>query len=295
MSALNELVDALSLPSSAQALRALDEERLLTRIIPELEEGRGFTQPERHHYDVLDHNLAAVAAADAILGDGDDARDFREAIGWVDPDESVGREIEGLSLGVLVRLGCLLHDVAKPATAVRDDGRLRFPRHGPRGAELMLERLPRVGFGPESTAFVASMIRYHLRPRELVKTWPATDRAVRKFVGDLDEHVLPLLVVNLADGMATRGPGYTRENYRRHCGFINYVLARAWAVSTDEASAPLINGDDLIADLELESGTLLGRVLTSVRRSQLSGAISNRDEALTLARSVLAEFRAEAQ
>ncbi len=293
MSALNELVEALLAPASADALRALDEEGRLTRFIPELEDGRGFVQPERHYYDVLDHNLAAVAAADAVLGSGDDAREIREALAWVDIDELLGRQIEGLPMPALIRLGCLVHDVAKPATAVRDEGRLRFPRHGPRGAELMAERLPWLGFGPETTRFVANMVRYHLRPRELVKSWPATDRAVRKFVADVDGHVLPLLLVNLADGMATRGPGYTREHYRRHCGFINYVLARAWAVSSDETPTPLINGDDLVADLELESGTLLGRVLTSVRRSQLAGTISNREEALGLARTVLARLQAE--
>jgi hypothetical protein len=37
----------------------------------------------------------------------------------------------------------------------------------------------------------------------------------------------------------------------------------------------------------------VGRVLTSVRRSQLEGAISNRDEALALARTVLAELGTE--
>src|SRR3970040_797263 len=127
MSTVNELVDALLAPASADVLRALDEEGTLTRFIPELEDGRGFVQPERHYYDVLDHNLAAVAAADAVLGRGGDAREIREALAWVDIDELLGRQIEGLPMPALIRLGCLVHDVAKPATAVRDEGRLRFP------------------------------------------------------------------------------------------------------------------------------------------------------------------------
>ena len=59
-------------PSAAAALRELDRQGWLTGAIPELEAGRGFVQPSLHSYDVLDHNLAAVAAADAILSDGDD-------------------------------------------------------------------------------------------------------------------------------------------------------------------------------------------------------------------------------
>jgi hypothetical protein len=118
-----------------------------------------------------------------------------------------------------------------------------------------------------------------------------TDKAVRKFVADVDGHVLPLMLVNISDGMAVRGPGYTREHFRRHCTFVNYVVARAVAAN-EEGEPPLLTGDDLIRDLSLESGRLLGAVLTSVRRAQLDGSISNRDEALALARSVLVNLRA---
>ena len=285
------LLDALHAAPGFAAIRKLDESGELTSLIPELEEGRLFTQPELHYYNVLDHNLAAVAALDAALGEDEDGRELRHALGWIDLDESLGRDIEGVPLVALIRLASALHDVAKPRTATFEDGRLRFPRHGPRGAEMMRERLPALGFGPAATDFVARMIRYHLRPGELIRNWPASDRAVRKFVADLDGHVLPLLLVNLADGMATRGPSYTRENYRRHLTFINYVTARAWAAS-EEGEPPLVTGDDLIAELDLAGGRLLGAVLTSVRRAQHEGAVSNRPEALALARSVLEALKA---
>lgn len=285
------LLDALLGSEAFPALRELDLAGELTALVPELEAGRGFTQPDLHFYDVLDHNMAAVAALDAALGEGEDNKELREALAWIDLDESLDRTIEGIPLVVLTRLAALLHDVAKPATAIFEDGRLRFPRHGPRGAELMRERLPALGFGPTATDFVARMIRYHLRPGELIKNWPVSDRAVRKFVADLDGHILPLMLVNLSDGMATKGPGYTRENYRRHVAFVNYVTARAWAAS-EEGEPPLLTGDDLIAELDLPGGRLLGAVLTSVRRAQLEGAVSTKPEALALARSVLETLKA---
>ncbi len=285
------LIEALLTADSVGAFRELDAAGQLTAAIPELEEGRGFKQPQLHYYDVLDHNLAALAAIDAALGEGEDNRELRETIGWVDLDASLNREVGGVPLLALVRLGALLHDVAKPHTAIFSEGRLRFPRHGPRGAELMRERLPTLGFSTEATDLVARLIRYHLRPRELIQNGAATDRAVRRFVADLDGHVLPLMLVNLADGMATRGPGYTRENYRRHCAFVNYVAARAWAVS-DVGEPPLVTGDDLIAELDLSGGRLLGAVLTSVRRAQLERTITTRHEALALARSVMETLKA---
>lgn len=289
--AISPILDALATPDPALALRDLDAAGNLAGIIPEIEEGRDFQQPELHCYTVLDHNLAAVAAFTTSTGAGLDGDELRASIGWLDLEESLAREIDGLPLRVLVGLACLLHDVAKPATAIIVEGRMRFPRHGPRGAEMMRARLPEVGLGEEATRLVASLIRYHLRPGELLRAWPATDRAVRKFVNDLEGHVLPLMLVNLADGMATRGPGYTRENYRRHCGFVNYVLARAVSVSED-GEPPLVTGDDLIEELRLESGRLLGAVLTSIRQAQMNGAVRERDDALAFARTVLESLKA---
>lgn len=284
------LTDALLAPSPSAALRALDAAGELAALIPELEAGRAFRQPELHFYDVLDHNLAAVAAVEAALGEGDDGRELRRSLSWIDLGGALDREMGGLPLLALLRLACLVHDVAKPATAIVEGGRLRFPRHGPRGAEMMAERLPALGFGPEATRFVAAMVRYHLRPGELVRNWPPSDHAVRRFVASLEGHVLPLMLVNLSDGMATRGPRYTREHFRRHLSFLNYVVARSWEVSEGGEPA-LLTGEEAMTELALESGRLLGAVLTSVRRAQLEGAVSNRGEALVLARAVLADLR----
>lgn len=288
----SELLAALTAEVPVAALRAMDATGELTAILPELEAGRGFIQPDKHCFTVLEHNLAAVEALDNATGDGPAGDELREVLSWIDFRESLERDIEGTPLMALLRLSALVHDVAKPATAAIVDGALRFPRHGPRGAEMLRGRLPLLGLGEESTNFVATMVRYHLRPGELVRQWPPTDRAVRKFVGDLDGHVLPLMLVNVADGWATRGAGYSRENYRRHLGFLNYIVARSWAV-LDEGEAPLITGEDLIEQLDLESGRLLGAVLTSVRRAQSAGAVSTREEAMTLAGTLLASMRAQ--
>jgi putative nucleotidyltransferase with HDIG domain len=287
----SELLEALGGPGPAAALSALDRAGELTRLIPELEEGRGFEQPELHHYTVLDHNLATVAALEAVLGPGEDGQELRDALAWLDIAEAVEGEIGGLPLVVLLRLAGLLHDVAKPRTAAFIDGRLRFPRHGPEGAEIAAQRLPALGFGKDETRFVSMLVRHHLRPNVLAQSWPPTERAMRNFVADLEGHVLPLLLLHLCDGMATRGPRYTRENFRRHLRFMSYVLARALA-ATAEGEEPFLTGHDLMAELGLESGRLLGAVLTSVHRAQREGTITDRDEALALARATLARLAA---
>ncbi len=292
MRPLSELMDALTSESAATALRVLDDERRLTAFIPELEAGRGFTQPEKHYYTVLDHNLAAVTALEAATGASADGDEMRSVLSWTDIDEALGREIEGLPLMALLRLAALLHDVAKPATATIVEGALRFPRHGPTGSLMLRERLPDLGFGPEATDFIARLVRYHLRPHELVKAWPATDHAIRRFTADLDGYVLPLMLLNVSDGMATRGPGYTRQNFRMHVGLVNYVVARCWAAAQED-DPPLVTGEELMTALDLDSGRLLGRVLKAVRAAQDEGRVHEPETALALARELLAEYREE--
>jgi len=284
---LQTLIALLAEDGAADGIRALDRTGELTALLPELDAGRDLQQPELHHYNVLDHNIAAVEALETALeGEGDWGL-LRESTGWFDLDAAVGGEIDGVPVLALTKLSCLLHDVGKPSTAIHLDGRLRFPRHGPRGAEMLRERLPAAGMPAGATQFVAANVRYHLRPGELVRNWPPTDRAVRKFGNDLGGHVVPLMLVNLSDGMATRGPQYTHEHYARHCNFLNYVVAR-WLHVAAEPEEPLISGEDLITELDMASGRLLGAVLTSIRRAQAQGTVRDRDGALQFARELLA-------
>ena len=293
MPAPRELRSALAATNAEARLRALDDQDVLTSaLFPELEEGRGFEQPALHHFTVLDHNFAAVGALERALDHGIEGLTLPDPSAEITLAGVLDDEIDGLPLVQLLRLSCLVHDIAKPRAAIEKDGRLRFPRHGPRGAELLEDRLGRLGFEPHSIAFVTTMVRYHLRPGEFARSWPPSDRALRRFARDLDGHVLPLMLLQLADGMATRGPHYGREHFARHIRFLtSVVLLSADALSSEEP--PLVSGDELIAELELPSGRLLGAVLTSVRQAQLAGEVDDRATALALARRTLESLKAE--
>ena len=282
-----ELLDAIARPGAEDRLRALDAEGTLTAaLLPELEEGRGFEQPALHHYTVLDHNFAAVGALDRALGEGVEGLRLPDPAPEIAVAEWLAREIDGRPLLHLLRLSCLVHDVAKPRTAVVREGRLRFPRHGAVGADLLEGRLAALGFERDSIAFVTAMVRQHLRPGEFARSWPPTDRALRRFARDVGGHTLPLLLLQLADGMATRGPAYRREHFERHVAFLGHVVTRAAEALREEEPA-LLDGEELMGELGLEGGPLLRAVLTSIREAQLAGEVDDRATALALARQAL--------
>lgn len=288
-----ELLDAIAREDAEARLRALDAEGTLTAaLLPELEEGRGFEQPALHHYTVLEHNLSAVGALDRALGEGVEGLRMPDPSIDISITEWLAREIDGRPLRRLLRLSCLVHDIAKPRTAVVREGRLRFPRHGPVGAELLEGRLGALGFEPASIEFVTTMVRYHLRPGEFARSWPPADRALRRFARDVGGETLPLLLLQLADGMATRGPAYRREHFERHIAFLGHIVRGAAEAQREEEPA-LVDGEELMRELGLPSGRLLGAVLTSVREAQLAGEVGDRAAALALARQSLERLSAE--
>lgn len=237
MTHFSRLLDALASPGAAQRVRSLDSGGILEKAIPELGEGRAFAQPELHHYDVFEHNVAAVQALDSALY-GPDSGELRQALAPADVDRVLSRRVDDLPLVMLTRLACLVHDIGKPRTATQLDGRLRFPRHGSVGATMLEARLPEAGLPEEATDLVCRLVRQHLRPAELVRNRPPTERAVRRFAASVNGHVIPLMLLNLSDGWATRGPGYTRDNFRRHCSFAAYVLELCAGVDPGSGVSP---------------------------------------------------------
>ncbi len=143
--------------------------------------------------------------------------------------------IDDIALITPIRLACLVHDIAKPWTAIMKEGRLQFPRYGSVGVGVVVERFTTLGFQESQVDFLSRMVRQHLRPAELVRNRPPSDEAVAEFVAAVDGHVLPLTLVNLADGAATRGPRYTRENFRIHCSLVNYVVGGGLCDNSESA------------------------------------------------------------
>ncbi len=72
----DELLKLMAPRGATVALRHLDGLGLLTRILPELEEARGVTQPKEHYWDVFNHLLETAGQVEHINGRGDGDQDF---------------------------------------------------------------------------------------------------------------------------------------------------------------------------------------------------------------------------
>jgi poly(A) polymerase/tRNA nucleotidyltransferase (CCA-adding enzyme) len=306
------LIELLARPGGAASLQTLDAAGLLTRIIPELEPARHTDQPLVHFLPVLAHSLETVAAAEWLLVQleaapapaNDPASAALPAALQIYPDlryDSVYlSELRAHFAGAvgryprvaLFKLAALLHDIAKPQTKQpKPGGGVSFHDHQTIGGEVALVIARRLGFDKAEAGYIRTVVREHMRPGQLAAQGEITLRAVHRFFHSIGDAAADVLLFLLADHMATRGPLLDTASWQAQVAWIDAMLDTVWG--EEEASTPpLINGDDLMIELGIAPGPLLGRLLAAVGEAQAGGDITTRDEALDLARRHLRQTRA---
>jgi poly(A) polymerase len=298
----DELARMLALPRAEPAIRLLDGLGLLEVVLPDLETGKGVTQPgEFHLYDVFEHNVHCVAAMDDMLSEERPAgggamlweelwRTFR----WHEPalraylaeDLTPGR-----TRASLLKLAALLHDVAKPATRTVDDqGRIRFFGHGDAGAESVTRTMRRLRFSGTEITFVATLVVEYLRPVQLAQIGEVpTRRALYRFYRALGDALPAVLLLALADGAAARGPAMTVGGWSRQVAYMNSLLVRSTEEEGIVHPLRLLTGDDIMSALGVREGPAIGRYLEALREAQAAGEVVSREAALDFVKNLARE------
>jgi poly(A) polymerase len=190
---------------------------------------------------------------------------------------------------VLLKLGGLFHDIAKPMTkSIDDTGRARFLGHTKQGAAMAANILERLRFSNREIRLVESLVYHHLRPVQMAKDELPTLRAIYRYFRDTGEVGIDILLLALADYLASRGPLASMEEWKRNCQLINYILAEHDRQQAKILPVKLIDGHDIIDTFDLTPGTLIGKLLAMVNEAHASGELSTREEALALVRRELA-------
>jgi len=288
-----ELLHLLTLPQAAYHLRYLDKLGLLLALIPELAESKGVEQPTVHFWDVFDHSLQTVAMIEFLMRESDweyGNEGMLTTAPWSDMiDRHLSQEVSsGSNRKVLLKLAGLFHDIAKPMTkSIDDTGRARFLGHTTQGAAMTANILERLRFSNREIRLVESLIYHHLRPAQMANEELPSQRAIYRYFRDTDDAGIDILLLALADYLASRGPLASMEEWERHCQVINYILAEHDKQQTKILPVKLIDGHDLIDIFGLTPGPLIGELLATVNEAHATGELSTREEALAFVRRKL--------
>jgi tRNA nucleotidyltransferase (CCA-adding enzyme) len=181
----------------------------------------------------------------------------------------------------IVRLAALVHDIGKPATA--SDG--HFIGHDAVGADLAEQLLGRLHFPRTVIERVGLLVRNHMFSYE--PGW--SDTAIRRLIGRLGEPVLnELLLLRQADNI---GSGLAADaNRLDELG--SRIAEQVQARAVLHRSGLLIDGGDLIAELGLSEGPILGSILDRLVEIVINDPSQNdRPTLMLLAQAMLREDR----
>jgi len=259
-----ELLRILSTHRSARGLELLDDLGLLSHILPELSSCHDVPQPEEYHPegDVFVHTIEAMRIADGFIGDP------------------------------IVKMAVALHDIGKPLALERNDGR-NMGGHCAIGARMAKEIGRRLRLSKQQAQRLSFLVRHHMR----IADFPKMGRGKQiRFLSEGEVQgvstlsaryplFFDLLQVLVADceASAHRSTGWAPilletigvvDHIERVCG-----LQRA---------REIIDGHDL-ADLGLNPGPRLGRILNYIHDRILAGHISTHEDAISCARSLIDE------
>jgi tRNA nucleotidyltransferase (CCA-adding enzyme) len=177
-----------------------------------------------------------------------------------------------------VMLGALCHDLGKPSTTVREDGRIRSRGHEEAGVGPTLALLARWNvhslLGYDVRGQVVALVADHLKPGQLYHDRErVSDGAIRRLARRCEADLL--YRVARADCLG-RGGGFApvaMEWFREK--------VRSLAVER-RGPEPLLRGRDLL-ELGVEPGPRVGRLLAELYEAQLDGQIEDREAALAAA------------
>jgi len=288
-----ELLRLLALPRATYYLRYLDKLGLLLALIPELADSKGVEQPTTHFWDVFDHSLQTVATVEFLIRESDwefSNEAMLSTAPWSDMiDRHLSLEVSsGSNHKVLLKLAGLFHDIAKPMTkSIDDTGRARFLGHTKQGAAMTANILERLRFSNREIRLVESLVYHHLRPVQMTQEEFPSQRAIYRYFRDTGDAGIDILVLALADFLASRGPLVSMEDWEKHCRLINYIIEEHDKQQTKTFPVKLIDGHDIMDTLGLVPGPLVGRLLAIVDEAHASGELDTREEALALIRREL--------
>ena len=261
-------------PGAVVGLALADRLGLLRAVLPELAALHDVEQSHFHHKDVYGHTLEVLERL--IELEGEVEGELREVL-----DEPLADE---LTRGQALRFGALLHDIGKPATHdVRADGRVTFMGHDRLGEEMVRGVCRRLRTSDRLSRFLGGITRHHLVLGFLVHERPLDRRAIYRYLKRTSPVEVEVTLLSCADRLATRGKNADRA-IDAHMELAKELMPAALEWRRQGPPRLPLRGDELAAELGIQPGPELGRILAELEEAAYAGEITNREQAVEIAR-----------
>jgi len=290
------------------SIRALEMLGVFPYLMPELSAMKGCTQSLPHVHEVWDHTLSVLRHLEGILASleiGYSAEKTNDMLTGL-LTLRLGRYREQFaahfnetlnadrSARAVLFFAALYHDVSKPATRTVDEsGRIRNFNHDVQGAEVAADRGRAFNLSNDEIERVKKIIFHHMRfhsftSRLANEKEEPTRKAIYRFFRDSGKAGIDLVLLGLADLRGTYDHTLTQEVWVTALD-VARILLENYFEKREETIAPprLLDGNDLMQELNLQPGRVIGQLLEVIREGQAIGQITTREQAFDLAREEL--------
>jgi tRNA nucleotidyltransferase/poly(A) polymerase len=266
-----------------RGLELLDELGATAHVLPELEALRGVEQNPNHHLDVYSHTIEVLRQLLEVESDldryaGDRAQEVADLLAEPLADD--------LSRGDALRFGAVVHDMGKPATRGCHGDYITFIGHDREGAVIVGSLCERLKASRRLTRHLQGLTIHHLRLGFLIRERPLPRRRVYEYLRDTDPVSADVTLLTVADRLAARGQGPIAgpEMVQAHLDLARDMVGAALDWHLDGPPRSPIPGDELAAELGIQPGPELGRIIGEVEAAVYAGEVKGRDDAITFAR-----------
>ena len=230
----------------SMGIRTLVESGLSLYIIPEINELKIEVDPKHHHKDVYEHTLAVL---------------------------------DGVPPKLTLRMGALLHDIAKPNTKGIENGKVHFRHHEVVGARMTKKILKGLKYDNKTIEDIALLVEQHLRPHTFKMGW--TDSAVRRYIVDAG-HMLEDLNELVRADVTTKNKTKAKEIYEN----LDEMEKRIEEVKAKEELSkirPALSGDEVMEHFNIQPGPKVGVIMKALYEQRINDGEVSKEDALKLA------------
>ncbi len=279
-----EIIKILSVKDSSDYIVEIDNIKLLSRIIPEIEPIKKAFRYYYHKKGLWGHSLDSLRAFEEI--DNNLSRLFPKVRNELKAylDELI---VNGVKRYTILKFAALFHDIGKPETLTRKEGKVRFFGHEEKSIKIVKKIMLRLRFSNRETRTAEKVIRFHMRPGTLSQNKVITDKAIWRFFRDTLDEGIGVLLVSLADYYAYRRQAESQKDIRKHGKAIRKILYRYFIHREVVKPRLLLNGTDIMRNFSLPQGPMIGKLLGNLEEAQAESKIKNKKGALSFINSIL--------
>ena len=243
----DELTKILENENRGRAFRDLVEFGILEVVIPELGKLRGLEQPKNWHRE--GDVLTHSLAALASLPK---------------------------SANAALAFATVLHDIGKADTLRESDGEIGYPGHAEKSAQIAEQILRRLRFDRATRAKIIWLVAHHMNFFDIPKMRPA-----RRHEFFVHPWFADLVRLTAADIRGTSPANFSLQR----------KIVREWHEHAGEKllppARPLLNGDEIIAELHIPRGEKIGQLARILHDAQIEGLVNSRADAVKFLESCL--------